>query len=110
MLCVRDNAEHSWQLEPDGQLLPLDQSAASPPGIKRTWFFALVGSLYERWAHPSTTTGAAMDDLEEETDLDDTTDEASDGPSSGVGNGGALNGRTAATKAGGRRRKGLKRR
>ncbi|TDL29572.1 DnaJ-domain-containing protein [Rickenella mellea] len=35
-------------LDPDGTLLPLDGNSASRPAIRRTWFLALVSTLYHR--------------------------------------------------------------
>lgn len=92
------------QLEPDGQLLPLDNSAALTPAIGRTWFLVLAKygySYIRRQQSPK--------DLQESegTDFDDT-DSASDViandpvPRS--------QGRVAATMAGGRRRKAARRR
>jgi len=105
-------------LEPDGSMILVDSNTAIPPSLKRTWFLSLVINFYAKIAKrvsPTSEDGAsaaADGDLE---DSDDASATASDAP------GGATNsknatapsargGRTAATMAGGRRRKAVRKR
>lgn len=82
--------------------MPLDNSAATPPALGRTWFLALVKSMYMYVRTPASQNERG----ESEEEGEDATDSASD-----VGNGvRPSKGRMAATMAGGRRRKAVKRR
>ncbi|TFK55945.1 DnaJ-domain-containing protein [Heliocybe sulcata] len=102
---------HVFILEPDGNRILLDTSAATPPALKRTWFISLVNSLIRRvTAKSSEPEGAAQ------------ADEAAEGEASGseststgyVSEGAMKNGKptaaTATTMAGGRRRKAVRKR
>jgi len=115
-------------LEPDGQLLSLDDGAASPPSIRRTWFVALVLSIVETVKHRAsgkTNSEPAPQESPEPVngrrtrskkkaakvdDSDDDDDSSSEAPSSGAATpaGGPTlrpRGPVPTSKAGGRRRK-----
>jgi DnaJ family protein C protein 1 len=75
-------------------LIPLDNSAATPPAVSRTWFVALVTSLVRRATGKAPAAeGAAEEDGEDSTPG---TPDSEGGPSTG--------GARAVEKAGGRRR------
>lgn len=91
----------------------VDESTASRPSMKGTWFLALVGNMVSKLGkRDSAGTSAA------EAEIDETDDSMSDmggsgtvTPSEGSGAGGSKAGKAAATTmAGGRRRKNLKKR
>jgi len=87
-------------LEADGGLLPLDESAATPPALSRTWLVILARYLYQRlrgWG------GSGADDVTGESETDGT-DSGTDGAMSKEG---GLQGKR---MTGGRRRKAAKRR
>ncbi|KAF8517791.1 hypothetical protein JB92DRAFT_3082520 [Gautieria morchelliformis] len=90
--------DHVYILEPHGELLPLDNSAASPPAIGRTWFLALAKSLYSYIRRYPNASSSSETQESEDTDMDET-DSASEAKRS-----------KGATMAGGRRRKPVKRR
>ncbi|KAI0796690.1 DnaJ-domain-containing protein [Abortiporus biennis] len=107
-----------YMLEPGGNLLPLNSSTAVPPSISRTWFLALVVNLYTKVVKRGSSSGT--ENLVDDESLEDTDDGSvtnSDAPGSGTstpkeGNGGtALKAsRSAATMAGGKRRKAVRKR
>lgn len=88
------------QLDPDGTLLPLDGNSASRPSIHRTWFLALVNTLYHRVK--------AKDGSSPKVDETDDVSE-SDGPGSGTvtpdTDGGSAKAALPTGKTGGRRTK-----
>jgi len=91
-------------LESDGSLLPLDESAATPPSITRTWFVSGLKTLYRRIRGDRN----GEEESAEESSVDET-----DGTESGAETSlkkGRLEGRGPAEKAGGRRRKAVRRR
>ncbi|KAF8591591.1 DnaJ-domain-containing protein [Ramaria rubella] len=90
-------------LEPDGQLLLLDDSAASPPALSRTWFMAMVVSIYMRRYRTNNNQTEQRQKSREEMEFDET-DSASDVTSGENARG------LAAAKAGAKRRKTVKRR
>jgi len=99
-------------LDSDGTLHPVDDSTATPPSWRRTWFVSLAAS---QWAKlfPSSTT--VPTDHEEEATEDDASQSGTDNPGSGAvtpngsstssGNGKARGAPAATSMAGGRRRK-----
>ncbi|KAI0771604.1 DnaJ domain-containing protein [Trametes elegans] len=104
--------DHVYILEGDGRLLPVDSDTAVPPSIKRTWFLGLVTSLVQKIARRDGAEIAEGDpdggDEESEGGSGSTSDAPGSGavsPSEGGGRGGTKGGRSAATMAGGRRRK-----
>ncbi|KAL5530671.1 hypothetical protein ACEPAF_6929 [Sanghuangporus sanghuang] len=56
-------------LEPDGSLLPLDDGAASPPSLKRTWFISLMRSFVLRKKQEDVSDLSEADGDEEEENL-----------------------------------------
>lgn len=102
------------QVEPDGELLPLDTTAASPPSWHRTWFITLALAIFRR-AKETVLSGRDASSAQSpnghaQANADDDEDSSSEGPSSGaatpVTDGAGLKSRpTATVKAGGRRRK-----
>lgn len=97
-------------LESDGSRLPLDTSAATPPSLKRTWFISLLTSQISR-----VTGRPAESPMDEKAEVDASVDdEASGGETTSTGDvseGPARNGKPlATTKAGGKRRKAVRKR
>ncbi|KDQ64560.1 hypothetical protein JAAARDRAFT_28204 [Jaapia argillacea MUCL 33604] len=109
-------------LESDGSLTPLDTSAATPPSIRRTWFISFLASLSAKYIPKKSSRTEDSDDSASELEtvegfqVDDndltSTGEVSDvGSTNGSANGALKNGRaTAAVKAGGKRRKAVRKR
>lgn len=102
-------------LEPDGSLTLLDESTAVPPSVKRTWFLGLIGNLVSKVTKRESSDSVDKDledeDRDESQTEDGTAGSTSDAPGSGTvtpkdGKGG----RGAATMAGGRRRKAVRKR
>jgi len=89
------DSDRVYILEADGELLPLDESAATPPAISRTWFAAGMTGLYRRIRGDR----GGETESGESSDLDGT----DSGAESLVKKGGQAN-------AGGKRRKPVKRR
>ena len=90
-----------FQLDPSGDMDPLDESTPVKPALLRTWPIALVRALVGKL------TGAkepveAVDTDEDTTEVEETGDEASSAAEGKLKVAGA-------TKAGGRRRKQVKR-
>ena len=105
-------AKAAPQLEEDGSLLPVSSETAVAPSIKRTWFLSLVTSMLGKVARRD---GGAIDGgsaEEGESTEDGVSTAGSDVPGSGSvtpKEGGAGRGRVAAaTMAGGRRRKAVR--
>ncbi|KIJ70043.1 hypothetical protein HYDPIDRAFT_178413 [Hydnomerulius pinastri MD-312] len=103
--------------EPSGALHPLDESSAEAPAISRTWFIVLLRSLFGKLSKGSESSVEA--ESEENVDAKGgESDDASDSPASGTvtPSGASENealrkgGRAAATNAGGRRRKAVRKR
>ncbi|KAI0053576.1 DnaJ-domain-containing protein [Auriscalpium vulgare] len=99
----------------DGDLIPINTSTAPPPAISKTWFLALLSSLFGRFV-PRKASASDADGEDAGTGEDGETGTDSDMPELEYpelnGNGsGELKGRPVAVKtAGGRRRKVTKRR
>jgi len=108
-------------LEPDGELLPLDEGVASPPSLRRTWFVALAEAAYHKARGKATGYGEESlspvlpaesgngngHGLRNGSAIDDDDSSSSDTPSSGAvtpSNDLAKGRATATVKAGGRRR------
>ena len=114
-------AEPHRQLDGDGSLHPVNSDTATPPSWRRTWFIALLISLYRKVAKKGASAadvGGAQTDGVEAYDSEDGSATGSDAPGSGTvtpKNGsatGSLKGgrAAAATMAGGRRRKAVRKR
>ena len=101
----------------------MNASTATMPSIKRTWFLALVGLVYTKVVKRSGLQSESSDSAEETKDLDGSEDGYSTSTHDAPGSGSVTpkdNGappakegkasRAAATIAGGRRRKGLRKR
>jgi len=108
-------------LESDGSLLPVDNSTVIPPSMKGTWFLALVTKLGSKILKRGKSGSSGTDgSVEEDGSLEDTDDGSatnSDAPGSGTvtPKEGAASAplkasRAAATMAGGRRRKQVRKR
>ncbi|KAH8105868.1 DnaJ-domain-containing protein [Cristinia sonorae] len=97
-LVVEGNAV--FMVDSDGELVPLDSTTAAAPSLKRTWFLAIIGSVYHKLVKRGDTgTGdQALEEVEGE--------EGESGTDSTTSSGrGGKTVRSAATMAGGRRRK-----
>lgn len=101
------------QLESDGSLWPVNRSTAVPPSMSRTWPITLVKFLYGKIRGGSSSEGSKEDGA--------VVDESEDGTLSDVAGSGTVTpkeddapgmkaGRVAATIAGGRRRKAVRKR
>ncbi|KAK7060570.1 hypothetical protein VNI00_001336 [Paramarasmius palmivorus] len=99
-------------LDPTGDMHPVDASTAVPAAISRTWFLSLLRSLFQSIAErfgkkdvPDATAGVSESEFEEGYD----SSAASEGPGSGTVT--PREGvRQAAVKAGGKRRKAVRKR
>ncbi|EIN10462.1 DnaJ-domain-containing protein [Punctularia strigosozonata HHB-11173 SS5] len=110
--------------QPDGDLIPVDTSAATPPSIRRTWFVALLTALFAKATGKSGTAhDVASAGMAEKQDDSETDDVDSDVPGSGSVTPSydserpesslSMNikgGRLATSKAGGKRRKTVRKR
>ncbi|KAI0081750.1 DnaJ-domain-containing protein [Panus rudis PR-1116 ss-1] len=102
-------------LEPDGNLIPVDESTATPPSWKRTWFLALVSDLVAKAAKRGSSEGSDREDGEID-ESEEGSVASSDVPGSGTVTpsekaGATLKtGRMATSMAGGRRRKVVRKR
>ena len=125
--CLREGsslwlgAEPHRQLDADGSLHPVNSDTATPPSLRRTWFVVLLISLYRKVTKKGASAsgpGGAQTDGVEAYDSEDGSATGSDAPGSGTvtpKNGsatGSLKGgrAAAATMAGGRRRKAVRKR
>ncbi|KAK1236485.1 hypothetical protein PQX77_000262 [Marasmius sp. AFHP31] len=101
-----------YVLDPSGDMHPVDSSTAVPPAFGRTWFISLVRLAYQRM-----TTKAKKDDEKADARISESEYEegydssaTSDTPGSGAVTPNGKGVPQAATKAGGKRRKVVKRR
>lgn len=101
-------------MDENGDLHPLDTDSAVRAAIGRTWFISLIKSTFAKIAHR---TPKDSDEAAEDNGEDGSSETASDNPGSGTvtpNNEGApttlKGGRQAAVKAGGKRRKAVKKR
>ncbi|KAK7695869.1 hypothetical protein QCA50_000507 [Cerrena zonata] len=99
-------------LESDGSMTVVDESTATRPSMKGTWFLALVGNIVSKLGKRDSTGTSA-----EEAEIDENEDSSSDmggsgtvTPSDGSGAGKKAVKAAATTMAGGRRRKNVKKR
>jgi len=116
MLEMVVEGQNVYIVEANGELLPLDNSAATPPSFGRTWFVALVTSIF--WKVKSKANGASGEkesvpagdlkgsDVDEDTNEDTTSMDESVG--SGVNGAASTTARGPAGIAGGRRRKAVR--
>jgi hypothetical protein len=100
------------QVEPTGELQPLDPSAAVRPSITSTWFCALVTHAFRKVVPVTAPTKAPLDAVISD---NDETSSASEKPASGTvtprdEDNTTGSKRVATNKAGGRRRKVVKKR
>lgn len=102
------------QLDEHGDLHPLDKDSATPAAIGRTWFISLLKSSFVK-----VTTRSSPSEVEAPIgdNGDDSSETASDGPGSGTvtpnGDGAPTvlkGGKAATVKAGGKRRKAVRKR
>ncbi|KIK68051.1 hypothetical protein GYMLUDRAFT_806096 [Collybiopsis luxurians FD-317 M1] len=100
-------------LDPDGDMHPVDSSTAVPPSLYRTWFIALVVSTYHLLTKQNKGKSEVppMEDYELDDGYDSTTT-TSDQTGSGASTPqeGVIGNRKPATKAGGKRRKAVRKR
>ncbi|KAF6762257.1 DnaJ domain-containing protein [Ephemerocybe angulata] len=112
------NGEDVYFLEPNGDQVLIDSSTATPAAITRTWFISLLASLALKVTGKKAAKGAEeVDEGDDAPTVDRDSDDSSsvagsDGPGSGTSTpGGAVkSGHAATSKAGGKRRKAVKRR
>lgn len=110
--------EDVYFLEPNGDQVLIDSSTATPAAITRTWFISLLASLALKVTGKKAAKGAEeVDEGDDAPTVDRDSDDSSsvagsDGPGSGTSTpGGAVkSGHAATSKAGGKRRKAVKRR
>ncbi|KAH9938172.1 DnaJ-domain-containing protein [Fomitopsis serialis] len=101
-----------YYLDPDGGLHPVNSDTATPPSLRGTWFIALLITLYGKVAKKD---ASASDPGDTQTngeayDSEDGSGTGSDVPGKRRTAGPTKGSRTAATMAGGRRRKAVKKR
>jgi len=109
---------HCQQLDQFGDLHPLDESTAVPPTISGTWFLALVTSLFQklikRTKLPAHNGSAHESPEASDAEGYDSAGTASEAPGSGQATlterAEGMKGRVATIKAGGKRRKAVRKR
>lgn len=113
MLDMVVEGQNVYIIEPDGELLPLDSSAATPPSFGRTWFVALVTSIFRKVKSKATGASGEKDsastDETKGSDVDeDANEDTTSMDESVVGNGTSGASARPVAKAGGRRRKAVR--
>lgn len=99
------------QVDGSGDLTPLDESVATAPALKNTWFVALVRSLVQKVTGKTSAAATDGDEtLDDESELDSGVSTPNSEGSAATGSGPRKTRASATTKAGGARRKAVKRR
>ncbi|KAI0318707.1 DnaJ-domain-containing protein [Amylostereum chailletii] len=104
--------------EPDGNLIPVNPSTATPPAFSKTWVITLFHTLFRTVMKPKpakegTASGAEVetDDGSEASEQPESVESSATEATGSSGNGvGAKTGKLAAVKAGGRRKKAVRKR
>ncbi|CAL1700734.1 unnamed protein product [Somion occarium] len=105
--------EDVFIIEPDGSLLPVNESSAVRPSLRKTWFLALVSDLISKVVRRDSPGTNATDGIDEDDEGSVASDVPGSGavtPSEGSSAGVKPASRKATAMAGGRRRKNVRKR